>query len=120
MASKKTATNRVTFRQDWEASRRVAERNLMKRARIANGLAKIASTSSSRKTAYQVKHKALNRGLELSTFIVRSDEQGRSHLVRVLPRNGAALHLPIGELSVQSQEKIQVKAVLGRLNPEAA
>jgi len=111
---------RCTFRMRVEQGRPAAEQAVMTRARLANSLAKIASTSVGRRSAYAVKSRALNHGLEMGAFLARSDEQGRHHLLRVKPRGGCALHLPIGQLSVGSQDQIQVRAVLGRLKPEAA
>ena len=93
---------------------------LMDRARVANRLAKISKTSGGRHSAYRVKSRALNRGLEMGALVARSDEDGRNHLLRVGPRGGAALHIPIGELSVISKQQTQVRAVLGIDRPEAA
>ena len=110
----------LTFSSILGQTRVIAELAWMERARLANQLAKISTTSRGRRAAYRVKSMALNRGVEMGAFVVRSDEAGRHHLLRVFPRGGAALHIPIGELSVLSKEQIQVRAVLGINRREAA
>lgn len=97
-----------------------ARNALMTKARTANRIAKLDVCRKSRAVAYDIKAAALNKGLELGLMVARSDEQWRSHLVQVTPQGGAALHLPIGKLSIRSQEQKQVRAVLGRCGPQAA
>ena len=111
---------RASFRKIVQENMAGAARSLMNRARLANRIAKLDIQRKSRAAAYDIKAAALNQGLELGLMVVRSDEQWRSHLVQVTPQGGAALHLPIGKLSIRSQEQKQVRAALGRCGPEAA
>ena len=108
----------MTFGEQVNSLKLGAGRALFQRARSANRLAKIATTTSGRRSAYTVKERALNRGIDLGLFFVRGDEEGREFLCRVSPRGGAGLHLPVAFLSAVSVEVFQVRTVLAGLKRE--
>ena len=85
---------------------------LESRVRAANSVAKICTSKKDTSTAYKTKDCLINHGLCLGVFHVRSDEEGRSHLLRVGTKS-RKVHIPIGNLSPKSRLLPGVQAVLG-------
>ena len=117
MRKKSRSPSFRTLVKENESDARIA---LMKKARLANRLAKLDCGRRNRVAAYRVKESALNHGLEVGLFVARSDENCRPYLLRVSPGGRSALHLPVARLSETSNSTRQVRAVLGRLRPEVA
>ena len=101
------------FRDICAKNRCGAAERLASRARLANGLAKISTNPAHARIAYATKHAALNQGLACDMFRLRSDEQGRTHLLQVADDEGRALHLPRKSLSPRTMRRSQTKAILG-------
>ncbi|MBC8262393.1 MAG: hypothetical protein H8E43_11295 [Planctomycetia bacterium] len=113
-------TRNKSFRKLLEENEVSARLALMKKARIANSLAKIGNGRRNRVAAYLVKESALNHGLEMGLFVARSDEKSRSNLLRISSGGRSALHLPVERLSGNSKSILQVRAVLGQIRSEVA
>jgi hypothetical protein len=93
--------------------------SLEARAVMANGIAKAAVSPSARDQAYSIKACALSQGIEALGFTVRSDDQGRHHVVRVEMASGRVLHMQIGAMTVEARHNPSVIATLG-FNPSSA
>ena len=117
MRKKSRSPSFRTLVKENESDARIA---LMKKARLANSLAKLDCGRRNRVAAYRVKELALNHGLEMGLFVARSDERCRPYLLRISSGGRSALHLPVARLSRTSNSTLQVRAVLGRLRPEVA
>lgn len=92
----------------------VAKKTLMKKCRMANGMAKMRNIKKKAKKAlYRAKSSVLNHGLEKELFQVRSDRDQRQHLVLVGPDFGNSLHQPRRNLTRAVLEKQQVRIALG-------
>lgn len=101
-----------TFKDILHSSRPDSRESLLIRVRKANSIAKICPSQKSRTAAYKAKDQSLNHGLSRGLFIGRSDEEGRSHLLRVGTKS-RSVHMPIGNLSPESRLLPGVQAVLG-------
>lgn len=83
------------------------------RAVAANRIAKTAVSPSARAAAYSIKASALSQGIEAQGFTVRSDDQGRQHLVRVEMASGRVLHMQIGAMTDEARHTPSVIATVG-------
>ena len=83
------------------------------RAVIANKMAKTVVSPTARERAYSIKAAALSQGIESQGFTVRSDDQGRHHIVRVELMSGRVLHMQIGAMSDAARHNPSVIATLG-------
>lgn len=83
------------------------------RALMANRIAKSAVSSTSRERAYSIKASALSQGIEAQGFTVRSDDEGRHHVVRVEMSSGRVLHMQISALTDEARHNPSVTATLG-------
>ena len=110
---------RATFKELCGQAATVSADRLQKRVRQANGVAKIATNSQSRRSAYRAKDAAINHGLVTGLLNARSDENGRHHLILVGTRRGR-VHMPVHRLTRQSCHADQVRAVLGIQARDAA
>jgi hypothetical protein len=86
--------------------------SLEARAVLANGIAKAAMSPSAREQAYSIKADALSQGIETLGFTVRSDDQGRHHVVRVEMASGRVLHMQIGAMTEAARHNPSVIATL--------
>ena len=106
--------HRKSFNQIVAENVSVAKKTLMKKSRMANGMAKMRSIKKkAKKILYRAKSAALNHGLEKDLFQVRSDRDQREHLVVVGPNLGNSLHQPRKNLTRAVLEKPQIKFALG-------
>ncbi len=114
-----TRFKRTTFKELCGHAATTSAVRLQRRIRQANGVAKLATTSRDRRTAYAAKHAAINHGLATGLLNARSDEKGRHHLILVGTRNHR-VHIPIHRLTPTSRDTQQVLAVLGIQTRDAA
>ena len=85
-----------TFRQILDQTADANSRRLFERARLAGSIAKCTRNASSRRAAYDVKHRALEHGVATfaeSFALSGVEEDGR--LLRLRWRHEACLHLPV-------------------------
>jgi hypothetical protein len=110
---------RASFRDLCRAAVPEILARLEARALMANRIAKSAVTPSARERAYSIKASALSQGIEAQGFTVRSDDQGRHHVVRVEMTSGRVLHMQVGALTDEARHNPSVIATLG-LTPGTA
>lgn len=85
-----------TFRQILDQAADANSRRLLERARLAGSIAKCTRNASSRRAAYDVKHRALEHGVATfaASFALSGvEEDGR--LLRLRWPHEACLHLPV-------------------------
>ena len=104
---------RASFRDLCRAAVPEILARLEARALMANRIAKSAVTPSARERAYSIKASALSQGIETQGFTVRSDDQGRHHVLRVEMTSGRVLHMQVGVLTDEVRHNPSVIATLG-------
>lgn len=107
---------RSSFRELCRAAVPEILARLEARAVMANRIAKTAMSPTARERAYSIKASALSQGIEAQGFTVRSDDQGRHHVVRVEMASGRVLHMQIGAMTDQARHSPSVIVTLG-VNP---
>lgn len=105
--------SRSSFRDLCRAATPEILARLEARAVMANRIAKTVSSPSARELAYSIKASALSQGIEAQGFTVRSDEQGRHHVVQVQMASGRVLHMQIGAMTDGARHNPTVIATLG-------
>lgn len=107
--------HRNSFNQIVSENVSVAKKTLMKKGRMANGMAKMRGIKKKAKKAlYRAKYAVLNHGLEKDLFQVRSDRDQREELVVIGPSLGNSLHQPKKYLTHASLVRPQVRVALGK------
>ncbi len=111
--SRRNSDRRPSFRDLCKQAEQETLARLEDRASLANRIAKATGSASVREAAYDIKTAALSRGIQIQGFTVRSDDQCRSHIVRVEMASGHTLHMPIGMLSQAAKSIPSVVATVG-------
>jgi hypothetical protein len=111
--SRRNNPHRPSFSELCKEATRQSLARLEERARLANHIAKATDSAAVREAAYGIKSAALSQGIQIEGFTVRSDDQCRSHIVRVEMASGHTLHMPIGGLSPAAKSMPSVEATVG-------